>query len=306
MSFHGMFFKGLDVLYRPFQNGRRSTRFRDVRMRVLRDVVYDEHDKKTCRLDIYLPADAAAPLPVMFYLHGGGFEAGDKRYRAALSRWFASLGYAVVNVNYGLAPRFKFPVQHRQVVSALNFVCDNARAYGFDTARMAVGGDSAGAYFASVLACICNDAELQARLGVQPRARFGAALLNCGVYDMYKLASENMLFSLGRKVFKDIAGLPHERIAEYRWRELCSVPDLVTPEFPRSFVVCSERDTLCGSQHAPMLAALEKCGVPHEVFVARERGDDHCFSLMWKGRSAERANGLIADFLTAFKSGGTA
>ena len=81
MSFHGMFFKGLDVLYRPFQNGRRSTRFRDVRMRVLRDVVYDEHDKKTCRLDIYLPADAAAPLPVK---QGFGAAAGGAYSRARM------------------------------------------------------------------------------------------------------------------------------------------------------------------------------------------------------------------------------
>ena len=232
MSFHNLFFKAIDFLYEPRQNRRRCTKFEGVKFDIFSDIVYSHSDPEICKLDIYRPGGAGqgegddalnedsgeryfAKLPVIFYLHGGGFEAGDKFHRRALSRWLATLGYAVVNVNYGLAPECKFPAQHRQIAAALNFVSQNAQKYGLDLSRIVVAGDSAGAYYASALACICNEPDIQQKLGVSTTLKFGAAILNCGVYDMHMLATKKMIFSLGRHVFEDTTGGGPEDIEKY-------------------------------------------------------------------------------------------
>lgn len=303
MSFHTFFFNAIDKIYYRRQNCRRETRFEDLDFDIVRDIVYDPSDGATCRLDV-CRLRGTGSLPVIFYIHGGGFEAGDKHCRAALARWFAALGYAVVNVNYGPAPRYRFPAQHVQLCAALGWVQGNAAKYGFDLSRVICGGDSAGAYYAAALACIADNGELQSRLGASPCIKFGAMLLNCGVYDMVKLARSKMIFRLGKYVFRDVTGIPHEAEGTYEWRELLDIPRLVTPRFPQSFVTCSRRDTLCRGQTESLLPALEKSGVPAEVFCATGPRDDHCFSLMWRGASARRCNALLADFLRRFAAGG--
>ena len=320
MSFHNLFFRAIDFLYEPRQNRRRCTRFVGVEFDIFSDIVYSDADPQICKLDIYRPGGARqgeggdalnedsgeryfAKLPVVFYLHGGGFEAGDKFHRRALSRWLATLGYAVVNVNYGLAPKCKFPAQHRQIAAALNFVSQNAQKYGLDLSRIVVAGDSAGAYYASALACICNEPDIQQKLGVSTTLKFGAAILNCGVYDMHMLATKKMIFSLGRHVFEDTTGGGAEDIEKYKWKELCNVPSLVTPDFPPSLVIYSCRDILCKDQHTVLLSALKNCGVPFSEFSSVRLKDNHCFSLMWKGKAARQANEIIAQFLTKFKEG---
>lgn len=302
MSFHNLFFKGIDFCYEGRQNRRRCTKFAGVQFSVISDIVYDSSDPSVCRLDI-CKLSGAEGLPVIFYLHGGGFEAGDKHHRRALARWFATLGYAVVNVNYGLAPGCRFPAQHRQIASALCWLHQNAANYGLDISRTVVAGDSAGAYYASFLACLAAQPELCQKLGVRAPVKFGAALLNCGVYDMHLLATQKMLFNLGKYVFCDTTGASPAGIAEYEWRELCDIPSLVTPDFPPCMVIYSCKDILCKNQHTKLLPALRANGVPFREFSSVKLRDNHCFSLMWKGRAAKLANAAIADFLTKFKNG---
>lgn len=62
-----------------------------------------------CSLDTYCLKDdgeehGTQTRPVLIYIHGGGFVAGDKEKRRGLATWYATLGFHVVNVNYGLAP----------------------------------------------------------------------------------------------------------------------------------------------------------------------------------------------------------
>lgn len=302
MTFHNLFFKFIDVWYDRFQNRRRGYKFENVACSVFSDIVYDSADPETCRLDLYRPAASEnAVLPVVFYLHGGGFEAGDKHCRRALSRWLVSLGYAVVNVNYGLAPAYKFPSQQIQLACALNWVEANAAEYGLDLAKMVIAGDSAGGYYAAMLAHMCTDESLQLRLGVKLCSKFGAAIFNCAVYDFYSLATRKMLFNLGKYICYDITGVRPEQQSDYEYRQLLSLPELITKDFPPSLIIWSERDILCHGQAEIMLAAMREKGLDFTEYHSSKQRDNHCFSLMWKGDAAHRANRLIRDFLINFK-----
>ncbi|MEG2453821.1 MAG: alpha/beta hydrolase, partial [Clostridia bacterium] len=120
-------FKAIDKLFNPSQNRRRLTKEYSKDIKVDYSISYDKD--KACTLDTYVKPCNKNKYPVLFYVHGGGFTAGDKKYRRTLAYWYAQNGFFVINVNHGLAPEYKFPSPLQQLVSALNWVVDNAEKY---------------------------------------------------------------------------------------------------------------------------------------------------------------------------------
>lgn len=113
-----------------------------------------------------LPARLYAPttepgLPLLLYLHGGGFTIGSVATHDILCRELARLaGCVVVSLDYRLAPEYKFPTAHDDAWDALQWLAQNAARLGADPARLAVGGDSAGGTLAAVNAICARDAGL--------------------------------------------------------------------------------------------------------------------------------------------------
>ena len=104
---------------------------------------------------------SAEPLPVLVYFHGGGFTIGSIATHDALCRELAHLaGCAVVSVDYRLAPEHRFPTAQHDAWDALQALAAQGGTLGLDTARLAVGGDSAGGTLAAVCALLARDAAL--------------------------------------------------------------------------------------------------------------------------------------------------
>lgn len=107
---------------------------------------------------LYAP-DSEQALPVLLYLHGGGFTVGSVATHEALCRHLAHLaGCAVVSLDYRLGPEWKFPTAVNDAWDALAWLRDQAPALKLDPARMAVGGDSAGGTLSAVTAIAARDA----------------------------------------------------------------------------------------------------------------------------------------------------
>ena len=99
------------------------------------------------KLDLYLPDDAKAPFPVIFYVHGGGWYLGTKRLGALDCIIDAvKFGYAVISVDYRLAPTVCYPEFIYDVKTAVRWARANAEKYGFDPDRFGMIGDSAGGH----------------------------------------------------------------------------------------------------------------------------------------------------------------
>jgi acetyl esterase len=104
-----------------------------------------------CRL--YTPAGAAAVTPGLVYFHGGGFVIGDLDTHDGHCRRLASYaGVRVLSVDYRLAPEHPFPASHDDALAVTKWAFDHAEGIGFDPARIAVGGDSAGGNLAASVA----------------------------------------------------------------------------------------------------------------------------------------------------------
>ena len=121
------------------------------------------------RLPARLYAPSAQALPVLLYLHGGGFTIGNLETHDSLCRQLAlRSGAAVVALDYRLAPEHRFPTAVDDAWAALQALAEPATGarLGLDTTRLAVGGDSAGGTLAAVCALLARDAGLALRLQV--------------------------------------------------------------------------------------------------------------------------------------------
>ncbi len=104
-------------------------------------------------LDLYIPADTEHPR-LLVLIHGGGFLFGDSDTRQVrwMYRYFRDHGYAVASVNYRLAEEAPYPAALEDCRSALRFLRENADTYGYSADRIALFGESAGGYLATMCA----------------------------------------------------------------------------------------------------------------------------------------------------------
>ncbi len=111
------------------------------------------------RLPARLYADsAAAGLPALLYMHGGGFTIGGIGSHDTVCRVLAQKsGVAVVSLDYRLAPEHRFPTAVNDSWDALDWLADKGATLGLDPSRLAVGGDSAGGTLAAVAALHARD-----------------------------------------------------------------------------------------------------------------------------------------------------
>src|SRR6185503_10242232 len=143
-------------------------------LKVIRDVDYvptaDYADGKD-RLDIYIP-DGARNTPVIFSIHGGALEAGDRREERFVGQRFAGAGYVTVVISYRLSPEVSHPAHIQDVAAAFAWVTRNIARHGGDPNRVLVIGHSAGAYLAMMLAA---DPRWLAAHKLSPHAIAGVA-----------------------------------------------------------------------------------------------------------------------------------
>jgi acetyl esterase len=129
-------------------------------------------------LDLYRPVDvpASGKLPVVLYIHGGGFRALSKESHWLMGLAFARRGYLVLNINYRLGPEHTYPAPLQDACTAWLWALEHIADYGGDPGRMVIAGESAGANLAMALsvACCYSRAEPWAQAvfdaGVVPRA----------------------------------------------------------------------------------------------------------------------------------------
>lgn len=124
-----------------------------VAQEVKRDIPYVEKGHERQVLDVHWPKDGKN-LPVVFWIHGGGWQAGDKKEVQEKPRAFAEKGFVFVSTNYRLLPDVEMGDIVKDVAKAVRWTHDHIAEYGGDPERVIVGGHSAGAQLAALL---CTD-----------------------------------------------------------------------------------------------------------------------------------------------------
>ena len=131
------------------------------------DIPYAATDNPRQRLDLFLPKEAAdeGPLPLVVFVHGGGWQGGDKRAGTMLLPLVQSGEYAVASVGYRLTGEAIWPAQIHDCKAALRWLRANAASRGIDPDRIGVAGASAGGHLVCLLGTTAGTADLEGSIG---------------------------------------------------------------------------------------------------------------------------------------------
>lgn len=135
---------------------------------VHQDIAYANTDNPRQRLDLYLPKNRQGdkPLPIVAFIHGGGWQNGDKRggYRQIASL-VESGEYAGVSIGYRLSGEAIWPAQIHDCKAAIRWIRANAKKYNLDPEKIGVTGTSAGGHLVAMLGTSGGVSELEGTLG---------------------------------------------------------------------------------------------------------------------------------------------
>lgn len=147
---------------------------------IKRDIPYAGEADKKRSLDVYAPA-GAKDLPVVFWIHGGGWVVGDKDQVKLKPQMFMDRGFVFVSTNYRLLPEVDMATLTGDVAKAFRWVEDHIAEYGGDPKRVLVGGHSAGAQLAALL---CTDERYLKREGIGFNVLIGCMPVDGDTYDI--------------------------------------------------------------------------------------------------------------------------
>lgn len=149
------------------------------------DIPYVENGHTRHVLDIYTPEKPTGKsLPVVFWIHGGGWRVGDKRDVALKPKVLTDRGFVFVSTNYRLLPEVKMDALTADVAKSLAWVHKNIARYGGDPKQIFVGGHSAGAQLAALL---CTDDRYLKKEGVSFDVLKGCVPVDGDTYDIPKI-----------------------------------------------------------------------------------------------------------------------
>jgi len=147
---------------------------------VARNVPYAEPAHERQVLDIYAPK-GAKDLPVVFWIHGGGWQAGDKTSVQGKPQAFVDKGFVFVSTNYRLLPHVDMGTIVRDVAKSIHWVHDHIAEHGGDPKRIIVMGHSAGAQLAAL---ICTDERYLKAEGLSLEIIKGCVPVDGDTYDV--------------------------------------------------------------------------------------------------------------------------
>jgi len=141
--------------------------------KAFRDIAYVENGHERQKLDLFVPGDATNALPLVIWIHGGGWKNGSKEGCPPLRQGFLGRGYAVASLNYRLSGDALFPSQIEDCKAAIRWLRANAKQYGLDPDRFGVWGSSAGGHLVALLGTSGDEKsfDVGANLGVSSRVQ---------------------------------------------------------------------------------------------------------------------------------------
>jgi acetyl esterase/lipase len=256
------------------------------------DIPYDTADPQQ-KLDVYTPENAKN-APVVLWIHGGGWQTGDKaqvdhKVKACFDR-----GYVFVSINYRLLPGVDMLTLHKDVAKAIGWTHKHIAEYGGDPERLIITGHSAGAQLAAIM---CTDERYVQAEGVTLKSFRGCIPVDGDTYDI------PMRIAAGVAERKRL-GKPEPKAGH---REKFGGTDALHKEFsavnhittgkniPPFLILCVAEHVDTSSQAYRLNEALLAANVPTSVFGARDT--DHVKLNRTLGQPDDPATKAMFEFI---------
>jgi len=241
--------------------------------------------------DLARPGGHDGALPLVVWVHGGGFIGGSKDGVANYLKILASNGFAVAGVNYSTAPGSNYPTPVRQVGSALEFLTANSIELGIDPSRIILAGDSAGAQIAAQAAIIIVDANYAASVGISPTVepqQLRGTILVSGAFDLTGLDVQGGVAGwFVKTVLWSYSGV-RDFMHDEEFGKASITPN-VGAHFPPTFITSGDEDPL-EPQAGPGRKAQRSWSGDDKLIFCRRHGPPTRVSV--QSRYCSRASGL--------------
>ena len=275
---------------------------------VISDVEYARVGDISLKLDIFSKAGTEEPLPVVVWIHGGGWHGGSKANCPGV--FLAERGYAAVSINYRLSGEATFPAQIHDCKAAIRWIRANATKYNFDPRRIGVWGGSAGGHLAALMGTTNGNKDLEGEVGgnLDQSSNVRAVCDWYGPTDFLQM--EAGLAGKG-KIRHDAPDSPEAKliggpIHENKAKAAAANPiTYIAPgkRLPPFLIMHGDQDfTVPINQSELLYAALKGAGADVEFHVMKGLG--HGFSRDVEGRDDRQK--MVADFFDKHLKGAAA
>lgn len=244
------------------------------------DLPYAATENPRQRLDLFLPKnrEAGKKLPVLVFIHGGAWQAGDKAQgRGQVMRFVAEGKCAGVSAGYRLSQEAKWPAQIHDCKAAIRWIKAHAEGHGLDAERIVVWGSSAGGHLVAVLGTSAGVEEMDGKIGphTDRDTKVAGVIDFFGPTDVSKMDAQRLP---GGQVH-DTADSPESKLLG---APVQTVPDKVKSANPLTYVdkfdppflmVHGDKDPLVPHGQSELLEAeLKRAGVANELYTVKDGG----------------------------------
>jgi acetyl esterase/lipase len=239
----------------------------------VRDLDYAGQGKARQKLDLYLPEKPGEkPLPLIVYIHGGGWQAGNKSDTNLLFELIKSGDYAGASIGYRLTNEGPWPMQIHDVKAALRWLNAHAKDHGYDSAKIGLTGISAGGHLVSLLGTSSGVKELDGSVGAAGALPKISCVANfCGPANFLTFDGKGSVIvgdKPGSALFKLFGGPMSQHLAEAK---AASPVTYVSSDDPPFLHIHGTADTLVPYAQAEEFdAALGKAGVSSTLLTGKD------------------------------------
>ena len=254
-------------------------------IKLVQDLQYVENGHERNRLDLYLPEKVEGQLPLVVWIHGGAWWAGNKQGCPAV--YLTTKGYAVASINYRLSQHAVFPAQIEDCKAAIRWLRANAVKYHIDPDHIGVWGSSAGGHLVAMLGTTGNVKELEGTGGnLDQSSRVQCVVDWFGPTDMTTMGKQ--ADKPGTPVAKLIGGPVQENQEKAR---KASPMTYVGKDSAPFLIMHGDKDNTVPLQQSEVLAeALKKAGVDVKLQIIEGNGHGG------PGFNSPESRKLIEDF----------
>ena len=231
--------------------------------------------------DIAVPT-SDGPHPVVIYIHGGAWTLGSPATHRKLVKQFAQAGYLTIAPDYRLAPENPFPAGFDDCVFTAQWAAENAKRYGGDGTRLAMGGDSAGGNLtAAVLSSLGNSGR---------GSLVKAAILIYGAFDF------ELLVRIAKEAAEPLARayLGSNYPALLNDPRVSPIRAIKPGAMPPTFIIAGTADGIVGESRT-IAEAMNRAGIENELHIIDDM--PHAFMQMTELSACREGLRLMFDFL---------
>jgi acetyl esterase/lipase len=226
--------------------------------RAVPNITYLTANNYEAKLDVYAPR-TTGPVPVLMYIHGGGWVGGTKESAFLVTMPYLEMGWAVVNVEYRLGRVSLAPAAVEDCLCALRWIYRNAKTYNFDTSRIVVTGHSAGGHLSLTTGMLPASAGLDHQCPGTEDLKVAAIVNWYGITDVVDL-----LDGPNKKGYAVawLGSMPNREEIARRVSPLT----YVRPGLPPIITIQGDADPTVPYSHGVRLReALDKAGIPNQL-----------------------------------------